>query len=314
MRTASTDVRGSAQPLVSVVIPYMDTPDALDCCVASLTREWGSLPHELIVVDNGSRSETVPRQLHVHDSRVLRNRSNRGFAAACNQGAAVASGRYLFFLNTDTAVAPRTIARLAEVMERDPGLAGVAPIHIDSAGRAASPGRTWLGPMKQALGLLGGKHARSTRPVPVVPVEPVSWLSGAALLVRARVFRLVGGFDEGYFFYEEDEDLAWRFACRGYRVAVCADATVAHVGGLTADAAGPWPTLSLYAGQLRFVRRRWGRGGAWLYRASTAAAIVAKAAKAALLGHPSRTLARVAPSRVLRLLCSRQTQARIAEE
>ena len=305
---------GPARPAVSVIVPYLDTPVALDCCIESLARGCDGLAHELIVVDNGSRAAALPRIVRAHERRVLRNEVNRGFASACNQAAAVAFGSYLLFLNSDATVAPCAIRRMVEVLELDAGLAGVAPLHRDRQGRTTSPGRAWLGPTAQALALLGYARARSPRAASGATTHDAPWLSAAALLIRARVFRLLGGFDESYFFYEEDEDLAWRLARRGHRLAVCPDASVEHHGGLSADAAGTWPVLALYAGQARFVRRRWGAGGEWAYRASTCAAITLKAAKGALLGSRSPTLARVAPSRVLRLLCSRRMQVRITEE
>jgi GT2 family glycosyltransferase len=302
------------RPDVSVIVPYLETPASLDRCVESLHSGCEGLAYELIVVDNGSRSEAAPRIARDSGHRVLRNGANRGFAAACNQAARAAAGRYLFFLNSDAVVAGRAITRMVDAMERDAGLAGLAPLHRDAAGAATSPGRDWLGPATQALALLGVVRARAPHAVKGDQLAVAQWLSAAALLVRARTFRLLSGFDEGYFFYEEDEDLAWRLARRGYRVAVCPDAWVEHYGGLSADAVGPWPVLTLYAGQARFVRRRCGSEGEWLYRVLTAAAIAAKAVGGRGIRRQAPALARVAPSRVLRLLCSRRMQVRIVEE
>jgi N-acetylglucosaminyl-diphospho-decaprenol L-rhamnosyltransferase len=304
----------AARPSLSIIVPHRDTLAALDRCVAALDRGCDGLDHELIVVDNGSRSEAVARIAPRRDGRVLRNETNRGFAAACNQAAITASGRYLLFLNSDAVVGPSSLSRMIDVLERDAALAGVAPLHRDAHGRTVSPARTWLGPMAQALGLLGCARARSPLSAEGPPVDDVPWVSAAALLVRARAFRMLGGFDEGYFFYEEDEDLGWRFAQRGYRVAVCRDAEVEHYGGLSAEEAGPWPVLALYAGQARFVRRRGGAVTEWIYRASTFAAVAAKTAKVRSIGYPASAVARAGPSRVLRLLCSRRMQVRIAEE
>jgi N-acetylglucosaminyl-diphospho-decaprenol L-rhamnosyltransferase len=304
----------SARPLISIIVPYLDTPLSLEQCVASLGSGCDDLAYELIVVDNGSRAETAPRIVRSVDRRVLRNMSNRGFAAACNQAAAVAAGRYLLFLNSDAILTPRSIVPMVEAMEQDAGLAAVAPLHRTPTGFAMSSGREWLAPVTQALALLGFARSRSPREVAGTGVLPVPWLSGAALLVRARTYRLLSGFDEGYFFYEEDEDLCWRFARRGYRVAVCPAASIGHEGSVSAQAEGAWPVLTLYTGQARFVRRRCGVTGEWIYRTSTAAAIAMKVVRGRILGRPAPTLARVAPSRVLRLLCSPRMEARIAEE
>lgn len=312
----SASLTPTARPrmLVSVLVPHRNTPDSLDRCVEAVVRCCAELAYEILVVDNGSDAESRPRPALERGGRVLRNARNRGFAAACNQAAAVASGRYLLFLNSDAEVGASTISRMVEELERDPGLAGIAPLQRDSRGNAESPARPWLGPLSQALALLGYTRARSPHSTSAAAIGGAPWVNAAALLVRSRVFRLIGGFDEGYFFYEEDEDLAWRFARRGYRMAVCRDAMVEHHGGLSADVAGAWPVLALYAGQARFIRRRCGVGGEWTYRASTFAAIAIKAAYGRLGGRRAPSLARATPSRVLRLLCSRRTQVPIFEE
>lgn len=301
-------------PLLSVIIPHRDTPDALDRCIDAVVRSCAGVAHELCVVDNASRPASRPRQVADCTFRVVSNDSNRGFAVACNQGAAVAGGRYLLFLNSDVEVVPGSIAHLIAALDRDPGLAAVAPLHSRGRERVESPARRWLGPFAQALALVGATGARAPWPFLGCGVVPVPWVSAAALLVRARTFRLVGGFDERYFFYEEDEDLGWRFARRGHRVAVCRGTAVRHEGGLSANAAGAWPVLSLYAGQARFVRRRFGVGGECLYRATTFAAVAAKALWGRFRGRPAPALARVEPSRVLSLLCSRRMQVGTAEE
>jgi len=109
-----------------------------------------------------------------------------------------------------------------------------------------------------------------------VPVRDVPWARASTLLVRRDVFLSIGGFDEGFFFYEEDEDLCWRMRRRGYRIGVVDSVRVRDVGGASAALAGDWPAVELYRGQLRFVRRRFGRGGEALYRMSVSVALAAK--------------------------------------
>jgi GT2 family glycosyltransferase len=300
--------------LVSVVIPHRNTPEALRRCIDALERGCAGLEHELLVVDNGSDTESMATSASEGRRRVLRNGTNRGFAAACNQAAAVACGHYLLFLNSDVEVDAHSIARLVNALESDASLAGIAPLQRDADGGTQSPAREWLSPMTQALALLGHARVRSARPAIAARVDVAPWVTAAALLVRRRAFSLVGGFDEGYFFYEEDEDLGWRLARRGCRLAVCHGATVLHHGGLSTGVAGAWPVLALYAGQARFVRRRCGLGGELLYRLSTFLAIAIKAVIGRLRGRVAPSLARATPSRVLRLLCSRRMQIPIVAE
>jgi hypothetical protein len=90
------------------------------------------------------------------------------------------------------------------------------------------------------------------------------------------LFRSVRGFDEGYFFYEEDEDLCWRLKRRGYRVAVCPLATITHAGQGSASLAAHRATMSLYRGQAMFLTRRMGGLAALAYRLAISAALLVK--------------------------------------
>lgn len=309
MRAAREDV--CRRGLVTVVIPHRNTPAALDRCVRSLRHHSSGLEHEILLVDNGSDVCSMPRLEIGSHVRVLHNASNRGFAAACNQAATLARGEYLLFLNSDVELDPGALTRMVRTLDGDPSIAAVAPLQRGSGGSAESPARSWLGPMTQARALLGDVRARAPHPIAWSALAGASWVAATALLVRARVFHLVGGFDEDYFFYEEDEDFGWRLVRRGYRIAVCRDASVLHDGGLSASAAGAWPVLALYAGQVRFVRRRWGLVGECLYRLTTCAAIAVKATRGHVRGAASPSLARAAPTRVLRLLCSCRRQSHL---
>ena len=118
-------------------------------------------------------------------------------------------------------------------------------------------------------------------------VRPVGepWVRASTMVVRRDVFAAAGGFDEGFFFYEEDEDLCWRLARRGYRSAVAENVTVKDLGGASTELAkriDDWPTVELYTGQLRFVRRRLGRTGVAAYKLSMSCALALKIAAAVL--------------------------------
>jgi len=273
--------RDRALSLVSVVIPHWNTPERLAACLDSLACEGREFGMEVIVVDNGSAPGRAPRAPFTPAATTLiRNDRNLGFAVACNQGAATAAGEFLMFLNSDAELLAGALRALVASLEREPSFAAIAALELGSHGELGSPGRRFLGPLDQALGLCGLPRARPARRPCRAPdrgVGETPWVRAAAVLVRASAFRSVGGFDEGYFFYEEDEDLCWRLRRRGWRVGVAAEAIVRHDGGASARGAGEWPALSLYAGQLRFVRRRGGTLAAAVYRLSVGMAAMAKA-------------------------------------
>lgn len=278
-RVGTAGEHGRGGPTVSVIVPHWNTPDLLHRCVAAVASQSRPSSTEILVVDNGSSEIHRPRLGPLRGVTPVYNESNRGFAAACNQAAGIARGRYLLFLNTDVELREGDLSTLVDCLERHPELAAVAPLARRPSKRVESPAMNFLNPVNHIAGLLGlGRRkpfARRARAAGRAVAE-VEWLRASTLLVRADVFRAFCGFDEAYFFYEEDEDFSWRLARRGYRVAVCQDVVVDDIGGATARLAGDWPAAALYEGQLRFLARRYGRIIASVYRVAVSCALVAK--------------------------------------
>lgn len=156
-----------------------------------LTRALGSLPAGVpsIVVDNGSVDASAATA-ELHAGQVLRLNQNFGFSKACNAGAAVANTEFLLMMNPDSEVEGDAISALIAAAERYPDAAAFNPRFV---GPASPP------------------PARSA------PTDDrrVETLSGAALLVRKKLFDEVGGFDEHFFLYFEDTDLSKRLATKG---------------------------------------------------------------------------------------------------
>jgi N-acetylglucosaminyl-diphospho-decaprenol L-rhamnosyltransferase len=270
------DEIANGRPRVSIIVPYWNTPSALTRCLAAVPGACGGVSREVVIVDNGSALPTRVKHDPTGGIVVLVNDRNRGFAAACNQGAAVARGEVLLFLNSDAVLQWACVESLLRALEADARLAVVAPSQRAGTGRRSEFGLRFLGPLSQAAALMGVRGARYRSKSTAAGVEIVPWVTGAAMMVPACVFRHLGGFDEGFFFYEEDEDFCWRLRARGYRVATVSTAAVLHRGGESTLRAGDWPTRALYTGQVRFVARRCGRVAAVLYRFAVGAAVLAK--------------------------------------
>jgi GT2 family glycosyltransferase len=186
--------------------------------------EQGYPSKRLIVVDNGSSDGTYEFAQAVCggqlDCRVVRLPRNLGWAGGNNRGALLARGsRYILFLNDDAYLARRDcLSRLVACMERDGRLGAVQPVIIDRDGMLNLGG---------AVGLSGLPKMRSS------PSLRLSYLSGAALMVRASAFFNAGMFDERLFLYHDDADFCWRLLARGWKIALAPDCLVFHQGSTT---------------------------------------------------------------------------------
>jgi GT2 family glycosyltransferase len=211
-------------PRISAIIVTRNNRKDIQRCLASLQQSRHPV-HEVIVIDNDSRDGTpdcVRRGFP--DASVLDFWDNPGFGEGNNRGARVASGDYLLLLNPDATVAPDCIDRLVDEFEHDPQL-GMAvpkvvlasePSIINSAGLFVnSVGYGWD---RGYLEWDTGQYDRT---------EPILAGSGCALMVRADVYRALGGFDAPYFLYYEDLDLCWRSWIAGHPVRYV-PAAVAH--------------------------------------------------------------------------------------
>jgi GT2 family glycosyltransferase len=234
---------------LSIVIVNWNSKDQLRACLRSLPAAAAPLaePHSIrsvIVVDNGSSdgSDTAldcgPLTL-----TVLRNSRNLGFAAACNQGArAAGSPDLLLFLNPDTLLHADSLRAPLEALDQ-PGNTRVGIIGIqllDEAGQVARscarfPTASQF--LSQALALDRWRPAlgQAMREWDHASTRLVDQVIGAFFLVRAQLFEQLGGFDERFFVYFEEVDLAKRARESGWDSLYLASVQAFHKGGGTSD-------------------------------------------------------------------------------
>jgi GT2 family glycosyltransferase len=198
---------------------------------------------ETLLVDNASSDGSAAFVREAYPAvRVHETAANLGFAAGNNEGARVARGRLLVFLNNDTVPEPDWLARLTGALSVRPGFALAtsrivsmdAPVVIDSAGdgylRAG-------GAFKHGHGAAPGAYAES---------REVFGACGAAFAIRREVFAALGGFDESFFMVYEDVDLSYRARLLGHRCWFAADAVVRHKVSGTLGRQSP---MAVYYGQ-----------------------------------------------------------------
>ncbi len=239
----------------SFVIVTYDSERHIGTCLAALSMVHGS---EVIMVDNASTDSTreIARRSGV---RLLENKINIGFAAACNQGAALAEGAYLCFINPDTFAGASVWPALAAVFERHPDIGILSPRIIDQEERMERFSRGHFPTLTRLI-----TRSIGYSQLEAADVSYVDWVSGAVLAIRCSLFHELKGFDESFFMYFEDIDLCRRAAPR-YRTAIVSSVSVRHERGqsLSDDRLRK---RYYYRSQLRYFRKHFGKVRALLLR------------------------------------------------
>ena len=220
--TGRSDPAG--QNNASVIIVAYNGFHYLEGCLRSVLDELGP-GNEVIVVDNASTDGSADFVAERYrQARLVRNTDNRGFAAANNQGAALASGEVLVFLNQDTRVEAGWLQALVEALgvgdtvglTTSQVLVMSQPARIQACGQDVHyPGLVFARGFGAAAGSLGG-------------AGPVGAVAGCSFAVRREVWQELGGFDETLYMYYEETDLSWRALLRGYRCLYVPDSVVYH--------------------------------------------------------------------------------------
>ncbi len=207
---------GGPPPRASIIIPVFDNVEFTFRCLRSLVREISFDETEVIVVNNASTDETARLLAHFRGVvNVIDNEENRGFVDACNEGAKLARGEYLVFLNSDAVVLPGWLKHLRETVEGDSSAGAVGSMFIYEDGRVWEAGAgVWRNGVAFHYGRGGSPDDRRYN-----FAREVDYCSGASLLVRRELFERLGGFDRRYApAYYEDADICFGVRSLGYKV------------------------------------------------------------------------------------------------
>jgi hypothetical protein len=235
------------RPDLSVIIVAYNCRDELSACLESLGSRGGEVALETIVVDNASRDAAAEMVAGKFPAvRLIANQRNRGFAAANNQGLAVASGRNVLFLNPDTVVHAGALATLVRTLNGDAAIGVCGPQLLNRDGTVQPSSRrfpTFAALLHQytplrILRFLKGAYGRyKMAEFDFQTAADVDVVMGAAFCVPQRVLAQVGALDERFFVYFEEMDFCRRVRQAGYRVRFEPAARVTHIGGVSAATA-----------------------------------------------------------------------------
>ncbi len=215
--------------MISVVIVNWNRKELLRACLESLRGQAG-VEFEIIVVDNGSADGSADMAEREFGAAVIRNKENRGFCAANNQGIAAARGEFIALLNNDAEAEAGWLAALLEAFSRGPNVGMAAskilvwedPKRIDKVGHLIFPDGQNRGRGAGAIDL--GQFDKD---------QEALWPDGCAAMYRKQMLESIGGFDEDFFAYGDDAELGLRARIAGWTCVYAPGAVVRHHRGST---------------------------------------------------------------------------------
>ena len=255
------------RPKASAIVVTWNSAHEIGACLRSLgaARDEISGDLEIIVVDNDSRDETVEVvRRQAPDARLIRAHRNLGYGSAANVGFAEALGDLLLLMNPDVVLEPGGLRAMTRRLRRDPHLACVSPLYIDSdaqlparsfptIGVAIADG-TWLERWLRQSAVLRRYYRDG-----MSSESPPDWLHGPCLCFRREAIASGGGFDAGYFMYAEELDLLRDLRAAGWTCAIEPGARARHLGGASADRDPVAREQNFFRSRYRLARKTWGR-------------------------------------------------------
>lgn len=244
---------------VSAIVVTYRRHDVLVECLSSVLASLAVScePSELIVVDNSGGVVGATVRERFPDVRLVELPHNHGFAGGVNAGLRRCRGDFALLVNDDAVLERGAVAELLRVIRSADDVGSVA-----AQMRFARDRDTLVAPRINSAGIemdrlgvaydrLLGEPAGASEDL---PVEVFGACGGAALYRRAMLTD-VGGFDETFFVYLEDLDVAWRARLRGWRAMYAPAAIVAHHHSLTSRHGSPEKYFNVGRNRIRVLAK-----------------------------------------------------------
>ncbi len=268
--------KNSFQPLLSIIIINYRSEKLLSALLNSIKRydrrlvfaqedlkrrqgEEEIIPTEIIVIDNNSCPNDC-RWLSEWAQRgdnfiFIRNRRNRGFAAANNQGMRRARGQYLLLLNPDTYLREGAISQTVFWLAAHPEYDLIGCRLLEANGNWQPSVGQFPSLSLVARMLFLDRFPRWQTMRSPQQTQAVDWVMGAFMLLRREVFEKSRGFDEHIFMYMEEVEWCYRLKQLGFRVGFYGGAKIYHLGGQSSPERRYWRIWQIYRGLIYFYRR-----------------------------------------------------------
>lgn len=277
---------------LSVIIISYNAKAHLKGCLQSLYDHTAVDPFEIIVVDNASTDGSLAMLAREFPKvRTIASPDNIGFAGANNLAMREAKSQFFLLLNNDALVTSGAVDTMLRLIQEKPDVGVLGPLlrnedgsvqvsygrmislHAEAIQRVLTRGNTRGNPLVRRY--IANRSKKEAYP---------DWVSGACMMLRADVVKLVGFFDDHFFMYSEEVDLCERIRRAGYRVYYTPQAEVVHIGGKSTEANPEKAAFEYRRSQLYFYSKHYGRVRVLLLKAYLLVSIAVRW----VLGNPTQ--------------------------
>lgn len=253
---------------LSIIIVNYNTRELLKNCIESINRCTNEIKYEIIVVDNKSGDGSAEMlEKNFPETILIKNRENKGYATANNQGIDIAKGRYLLILNSDMLFFEDALSKTVNFADDHPeaGIIGCRMLNGDKSLQESTfmfpsilnlllsitylsnlfPGNRFFG--RERMGWWDWNE-----------VKEVEVITGCFMLVRKNAMDEVGKMDDQFFMYFEETDWCYRFKKAGWEVMFTPVGEVIHYGGGSSKKMPDKLLLQLYSSMLLYFKKHYG--------------------------------------------------------
>lgn len=270
------------KPILSIIIISYNTADITIDCLNSIIKDKGlqQIPFEIIIIDNNSHDDSLKKIIKFQNSlklkncqfKIIKNNFNGGFGKANNQGLKIARGNYVLFLNSDTIILHSAISQALDWLCSHPEASSCTAQLLNRDKTIQASGGffpnlanviTWslsLDDLPLVNKIIKPLHPHTpcfyTKDKFFLTDHQQDWVTGAFSLNRKPLLDKVGGFDETYFMYGEEVELAYRISqsTPNNQVWYLVGPQIIHLGGASATSRLD-PILNEYHGILSFFKK-----------------------------------------------------------
>ena len=242
------------KPMVSIILPVFNHAQLTLECLLSIAGSDSTVSYEIIIADDASTDDTSRILQLVKNVKYFRNESNLGFLKNTNKALEHVAGTYVLYLNNDVQVSGAWLSTLLATFKDFPSAGAVGPAFVYPSGHLQEAGAAFN--MDGTADMIGLNE--SPQQARFAYTRRVDYVSGACLLIPAKLVQSLGGFSEEFLpCYCEDSDLCLRIQAAGYDIYCNPHVMVMHRLSKSTDALGESYKLKCVYKNVTTLKTKW---------------------------------------------------------